>query len=560
MRKRTKKEGFTLIELLVTIVILGISVVLIGGIVLKINDLSNNKKNNIMLSSIKTSALDYTNEFKLEDKYWFVDSSSTDIEYACTTVGMLINKGFLNDNVIGLKIDNDKIISSDTSIRIDRNRNTKVYNDFVLFNESLCDEVADIEVAFTVNGTSNDGYSNWYNDDVTIGIIVNNLYFVQDYEYLYNDIKKSYHEENPLSENWNIKVDEQGKNIDICLNFIDIKDNKKKVCLSDNNQVYNMDKEKPNVPLLSLDKNSNYELVSKNASDNITARNDLVYYLSEYVNGSKGNAKWSISSDIRTSNELVSSYVVDEAGNKSDVVTGRLNISDSVNVTSVTKYYCEENEIYYDKESTASNNCYGYYDGTVIEKNIYYCDDGRGGEYFTESDAIEYCSYSEHIETDWLCLSGECYTEGIYECYEKSKGEYGWAYIRDGYGTDHTCAGAGYPGLTKIYTCTSFPSCNTPGELVNIYRECDYYCVGDYTYDNYSSYSVYECDLDGSTYDNYYTAVSWCYESYSGNVVNKYYCSVTNKYYNSLSAANNACLNQCSKGTYYNGGCYSFEK
>jgi len=568
MIRRTKKEGFTLIELLVSIAVLSVIMVVIGVTVWKIIDLSNDKKDKIMLSSIKIGAVDYINEFKQDDKYWFVDVNNTEIEYACTTVGMLINKGFLKEGVIGLKTDDNKIISKDTSIRVDRNKYTKVNNDFILFNDYVCEEISDIYVSFNVDGISNEGYSNWYNNDVTIDIKVSNLSQVGDYEYLYNGVKKEYTEENSISDKWKIIVDEQGENIDVCLNIIDLKDKQREFCLSDNNLVYNMDKERPSVPELSLNKNNNYELVSKNASDNVTDSSNLVYYLSNYVTGNKGNAVWGISSDYRVSNEVISSYVIDEAGNKSDVVTGKLNITNPETVESVKKYYCDVNGNYYDTYSEASNNCYYYGSGNVYEKTKYYCDNDSSREFDSANEAYNSCSYTETIETGYLCGEDECYYTNTFEC-RNNNGSFDWT-VTGNSSTNHTCESAGYSGFEKIFYCDvkepDVNECSSEaiGNVTTITYNCNYYCKGDVINDNYSSYSYYVCQLYGSYLDNKYDtrneAEENCVVSESGTVSNKYYCSITNKYYGSQTEASTACSNRCSSGSYYDGGCYSFEK
>ena len=148
---KNKRKGFTLIELLVTIAIMAFVVIISFTIIKSAIDRSKTESNNVTISSIAKSALTYTEEFKTQDKYWFIDSNNTNIEYACTTVGMLINKGILNDSAIGATLE-DKIVDKDTSVLVKRDKTTKVYTDEILFNQEVCGEDASIEVNFDLFG------------------------------------------------------------------------------------------------------------------------------------------------------------------------------------------------------------------------------------------------------------------------------------------------------------------------------------------------------------------------------------------------------------------------
>ena len=76
---KNKRKGFTLIELLVTIAIMAFVVIISFTIIKSAIDRSKTESNNVTISSIAKSALTYTEEFKTQDKYWFIDSNNTNI-------------------------------------------------------------------------------------------------------------------------------------------------------------------------------------------------------------------------------------------------------------------------------------------------------------------------------------------------------------------------------------------------------------------------------------------------------------------------------------------------
>ena len=152
---RKKDKGFTLIELLATVAIASVITAIGVFAVQKIIKTSETKKQEISIKNIVKSASQYTEEFKTLDKYWTkVGEEQPNIEYACTTVGMLINKGFLKKDVIGLEIEIDgkkETVRETTSIKIDRDINTKVFNsEDVIFNSTECSETANIDLNFEV--------------------------------------------------------------------------------------------------------------------------------------------------------------------------------------------------------------------------------------------------------------------------------------------------------------------------------------------------------------------------------------------------------------------------
>jgi len=620
-----KKRGFTLIELLATIVIISIIFAVGGYVIYNVIEKTEKSSKDVSIASIKKGAGTYILEYKQMDKFWFKGENNT--EYACTTVGSLIDKGILKQNVLGLKVEvegKEEEIKKDTSIRVERDQTTKTYKDEVLFNTESCEEDFNIEVEFEVSGPSNEGYSDWYNNDVTIKIKATKSKTdekitssdVTWYQYLYNEQHKEYHETGEVGEGWTITVDEQGRDIDICIKIYSIKEKETVHCLSQDEKgslVYNMDKEKPSNPSLSLvlDKTKGYQLTSTGASDNITIANKLEYHLPEQGGKSTGSISYLIDKTTRIpEGKKVITYVVDEAGNKSEEISRNLIINDSETVSTTTKYYCSLNdEIAYDTSSEADAACQTQ--GEVMTIKYYYCS--------LDSDIIS----TDKSEVEDLCyeegkvirISGGCKLDGYEDdgyCYYDYEVE-GWKidylkcsggiWVNNGkpdnsdygcdpeYATDRNVRKGKYDEIdywknddakcSQEYKKYWKKSCDSPGEELELEQECYQSCTLEYeTEDDKYLCDVtdefveskrsecilegdiknkkrYYCKIDGKEYTSSTKAERNCIET--GNVSNKYYCSITNKYYDTLSSAKNACTNHCSKGNNYNNACYSLE-
>ena len=449
---RKKNKGFTLTELLVTIAVVTLVTTIAVVSIQQIIKLSEKNKNDISITSIKKSASQYTEEFKTSDIYWFRYADTTnENEYACTTVGMLINKGYLKKDILGIEIE-EKIdgelkkitISEDTSIKVERNKNTKVYNleQIYEFNTIECGESADIDLNFAVKGNNTNcdsyatldecPYKDWYNQNVTIEIMATNPGQINGVNYTVNidgSGEKSIEElsvNNEKTSDWNIVIGEQGKNIDACVTIIDRKDNSKKYCLSHDGLIYNMDKEAPQNILLNLEKNNVLKLVSKDASDNVTEEIELKYIISN----NNIDLKYGIGSVefINTIDEQIvppdnGSYtisVTDLAGNTT-VETMVLSSKKSINGNVTGGYACilENNEeiIYYSTKEEAMEKCNITEFGVVSGKTVYICE-LNSTEYLTKEEAITNCYETGTIQTKYCCSSSDCSTSSSYICGE----------------------------------------------------------------------------------------------------------------------------------------------
>lgn len=570
------KKGYTLIELLVTILIISLIVTIAGSTIVKILDTSKTQSNNISIKGIKTSASQYIYEEKNEDKYWFVTDDN--IEYACTTVEVLINKGYLKQNVIGFDIEGQKL-AKETSVRVERDKDTKVYKDEILFNTNECNSTNEIKLTFEVSGTHNEGYEDWYNNDVTIKIEAENENQIKEYTYFVNNEEKTLDEIIYANNNWKIIVTEEGTNIDVCVNTIDLKDKVSKFCLKDENKTYNMDKTPPTSPNLTLQTQEGYLVISNGATDNITKKEDLIYFLSKNSNNTKESANYLYAIDTYLpSGEEVISYVIDEAGNKSTTTTRNLAITDTQNQAPLEKYICllQPNN-YYDTYDEAEQVC--NITGDITTKTTYYCKEDPSIS-STNKDTVKRKCYKEgKITTSGGGTKTETYEVDGYSNIEFECKNGVWSQVGMN-SSNYGCEG----GKKTGYKCTPDPStvagksCSKEGSTTTLNRDCTNYCEKEvdvpYTYYCSLGYEVpsatssckeagtvksktsYICNLNNSEYSTEDEALDNCNKTSSPST--KYYCSLTDSYYDTNSSALDACTNNCSKGTYYNNACYTF--
>lgn len=573
------KKGYTLIELLVTILIISLIFTIAGFTIVKILDTSKTQSNNISIKGIKTSASQYIYEEKNEDKYWFVTDDN--IEYACTTVEVLINKGYLKQNVIGFDIEGQKL-AKETSVRVERDKDTKVYKDEILFNTNECNSTNEIKLTFEVSGTHNEGYEDWYNNDVTIKIEAENENQIKEYTYFVNNEEKKLDETIYANNNWKIIVTEEGTNIDVCVNTIDLKDKVSEFCLKDENKTYNMDKTPPNAPTMTLELEEGYKIISNNATDNITKKEDLIYFLSKNSNTTKESANYLYAVDTYLpSGEEVISYVIDEAGNKSTTTTRNLVITDTENDVPITKHTCSlDFDYYYDTYDDAVNNC--NIKGDVTEDITYYCkEDSSISSYdrdVVESNCYVYGKITKSgggTKTETVTYEVYGYSNVIFTCKNGV-----WSQS----GMDSSNYGCNQGGSLIKYTCSPDPSkvagkpCST-GETI-FERDCTNYCEKEETVTipvtyycdlgwevssasssckeegTVKSKTRYICRLDNKLYSTKSSANDACTKK--GTVEEKYYCNITDDYYNSMDLATSKCSNVCRNGTLYNNYCYSF--
>ena len=591
---KNKKKGFTLIELLVAILIVAL-VGTVGFISIKaIIDNSKEKSNALNISNIIKGARSYTEEFKTMDKYWFVDNETNE-EYSCTTVGMLINKGFLKDSILDTVI-GGKNVTRDTSIKIKRNKNTKVNDtEDILFNNITCDELADIKMEFDISGET--GNSGWYIKDVNVKISVTNANQIDKDEepsYVIKDDSGNVRDasvtskENENEDNWQLKVGDEGRKLNLCVSIINLKDKYQTYCLSDSNKEYNMDKTKPSMPNLVLNPTSNnYVIVSNGASDNVTNESNLKYFINYDENLEE--KEHSLDLGTRVSAKTVSTYVEDEAGNKSDTYVSTLNITDPKNdtPTSRVEYHCSLDNNKYDNYDDVVSACNKTITGNVTSSTYYTCslDSKKNKRYDSYDSAKSDCQETiygiidSEIANDVVTVEGSCTYHLMCDSTHTwcSKGQdctdYG---CPTGYNKTWSCehyGGGGYcptqneerdheakcvntctkPGGKIIYTCSV-----TGRQVSGLNSDCSKTVTGIVPS---TPITDYYCDLTKLYYSSNDAAINDCTKSQTGKVNNItiYTCSLDNKDYDTNDKAISACTNYCSIGKYHSNSCYDFK-
>lgn len=170
-----KRKGFTLIELLAVIVVTSLLLLVAGTVVVNLIKKGKEGATKITWSSIKETAIDYTTEQKnitwLED----TDDLGNPIEYTCTTIQRLINKGYLKNKLVNAE--DNQPIETDQFVKITRDE-YKVSTSKVKADGESLDECDSKKVPFelNVNGeTINYDDKTWYydKDDTTVSIEIN---------------------------------------------------------------------------------------------------------------------------------------------------------------------------------------------------------------------------------------------------------------------------------------------------------------------------------------------------------------------------------------------------
>ena len=169
--KDKKYKGFTLIELLAVIVVTSMLLLVAGTVVVDLIKKGKEGATKITWSSIKEIAIDYTTEQNnitwLEEKD--DEDNPTGNEYTCTTIQRLINKGYLNNNLINAET-NEKI-ETDQFIKITRDE-FKVSTSNVKADGDSLEECDSKKIPFKLNVIGNtidyDDKTWYYDSDNTI--------------------------------------------------------------------------------------------------------------------------------------------------------------------------------------------------------------------------------------------------------------------------------------------------------------------------------------------------------------------------------------------------------
>ena len=292
---KNKRKGFTLIELLVTIAILSIMMIIGFFSIKAMIEHSKNESNKVTISNVNKSAISYTNEFKKQNRYWFEDIENDSEEYACTTVQMLINKGLLDESVIGEYDVDGKIISitADTSIKTIRDKTTKVVSDSTLIDDVACDEVDDLELEIKMPDP--DGLDNWYKSNFNIEVDLKKTFSTGISQYIYGVYDDGKYIaigslSNPSEiSTYNFKYN--GNGISFCVDAVSNKEKRKRVC-TDN---FKVDTVSPIIDNLSIDNENIYSVSKTIKITKYTEKNsgikEFQYYLTDSSNIPNVNTK-----------------------------------------------------------------------------------------------------------------------------------------------------------------------------------------------------------------------------------------------------------------------------
>lgn len=441
---KNKRKGFTLIELLITIVIMSLVVVLTFNIIQSAIDKSKVNSNEITFSSIVKSANNYTMEFKNQDKYWFEDTTDDNVEFACTTVQALINKGMLSDSAIGEYKINDKTIeiSNDTSIKTIRNKDTKVVSDTVLIDDIACDEVDDVDLKIEL--PSPDGLDNWYKNNFDITITLNKAFSTGISKYVYevydngNYIPIGQLESPQKNSKYNFKYN--GNDISFCVNALSNKDKTKRVC-SDRIKV---DTKQPTIDSLDIDFEEIYSTSKTIRINSYTERTsgikEFQYYLTDSATLPDINTESSESLGLNTSktfnNDMDGTYIyfrgIDNAGNVGNWSSPKriyIDISKPIITKNGTSFEAKssDNVEIIDKYFTYDSNGKGkitnkYCYTTSSSKKIYKVNELKVGTYNVTCEVVKENGLKASDSIELIVKQG--YSCQIGTLYEKSTDNY----------------------------------------------------------------------------------------------------------------------------------------
>ena len=589
--KDKKKKGFTLVEVLGAIAIVSILTVATVFIVSKIVDSSKQKQAQISLTNIKETGRTYIEEFKTNSKYWSSIKEENDeikVERACTTVGQLIDTGYLKEENIGdLEYESGQELRTDTIIAVTRDINSKTIID-VSFNDIENRSICGSKYAtITVDVSGDKGNDNWYISAVNIKVIPSDENLIENYKYTLNGETISTNNKQP-----SYTLSDNGKNMEVCVTPVGIDG-------TDGNAVctekLNIDTVKPTIPTTIKLSNDYSNLNVNGSTDNITSKENIKYDLIDGNNNSIINNKESIT---YATNLMGNSFdfkivVEDEAGNKNTTSSKNITINNAENGSTSSKnfYTCSlyPNNIYnsMDELNNGTNNCTKVETGEVGTKTVYTCE-YNNKEYSTESQASNACtdtvdgtkSYSYSCSSG--SLSGStCHTTqdgGGTVTFLCTGNPLVWKADSWSY-TNYGCPSGFSKDSHSCESPTKSGSCSKLGSTSSQTVSCTNYCSKSATrvckcsisgkscnncyrtvYGKVDPKTKYTCSYNSNQYNNQTDATNACTKTStdSPQTTTKYYCSLTNDIaYNNKSDADRRCTNYCAVGTYYNNKCYN---
>lgn len=245
---KKKKEGFTLVELLAVIAILAVVAGFTIYVAINVINSSKEKQYTIAINEVEKNASSYLME-NADRLFYLTDINNSNVEYQCLTVENLINYGYFKSDILKSQVSNNKTISENDYVYIERDKTTKtitkskyILNDEELMNVCNVAVMATGDISIDVEPSGLSGYK-----DITIIYRVKNANNINDYNYTYsysdNDVVTVINSEPMLKK---IKVTNNGT---ISANIIYTKDNSSIFNISKN--ITDIDKTPPVIEIKS---------------------------------------------------------------------------------------------------------------------------------------------------------------------------------------------------------------------------------------------------------------------------------------------------------------------
>lgn len=331
---KKKKEGFSLVELLAVIAILAVVAGFTIYVAINVINSSKEKKYTIAINEVEKNAGSYLME-NADRLFYLTDINNSNVEYQCLTVENLINYGYFKSDILKSQVSNNKTISENDYVYIERDKTTKtitksryILNDEELMNVCNVAVRATGDISIDVEPSGLSGYK-----DITIIYRVKNANNINDYNYTYsysnNEVVTEINSGSMLKK---IRVTDDGT---ISANIIYTKDNSSIFSISKN--ITDIDKTPPVITINSDLKKVYGEEFDLYEGVTITDNSGVVADKKIYLNGSEITSY----SELLVGENIVTYSATDKFGNEATA-----NRKITLVVADKEFNYKEEDQIY----------------------------------------------------------------------------------------------------------------------------------------------------------------------------------------------------------------------
>lgn len=446
IKKKKREKGFTLIELLATIAILTLLMSIVAYISINVIDNSKEKSNKVTQETIRRTANMYALEFKQSSDYWY-PIENTENEYACTTIQMLINKGYLKNNLEDAQTGNS--IKPDTFVKITRNKITKRNETVELLGENNndCKNIQDVNITIEFEGEK--GEQDFYTEEVIAKLKFEPEENVEKfYYYLVNNGNKGdvqEREELASEEDYSHKynINQQSNSLKFCT-YVENKNGK--VDKEHTCRDLKIDYAAPINHTVEYSEDGT-KLIFSGATDplNITKDSEIRYFYEDLItNETKQSKEYLLPTDRNSS---IKFYTKDNAGNISEKIQVGTRYSTPFDGEVSKKYYCDLTGTYYSSQIDAADACVKEVQYTGDLK--YYCN--KTGTYQTTAICKQTEVQSTLATAKYYCNDGAYQTNST--CKNIYNGKLMYRCDDGTYQTDKTCK------KTSSYTGTTVKVC-----------------------------------------------------------------------------------------------------